>query len=134
MTKRTESERSAELAVGWIEAWKKFDMDWLRGHLAPEFTHISPFGRFDDRESYLAAVEPMARKSVMELAIVDTISSGDQAVIRFENRTANGAVESCDWVRVEGDTIQQITSFYDSAKIRELLSDKEQESLNGGGY
>jgi len=134
MTKRTESDRSAELAVGWIEAWKKFDMDWLRRHLAPDFVHVSPFGRFDDRESYLAAVEPMARKSVMELAIVDTIASGDQAVIRFENRTANGAVESCDWVQVEGDTIKRITSFYDSAKIRELLSNEEQDSLDGGGY
>ena len=132
MNESSAKQRAAELAVGWIEAWQRFDMDWLRAKLAPDFVHVSPFGRFDDRESYLAAVEPMARKSVMELVIVDTVASGDQAVIRFENRTANGAVESCDWVEVEGDTIKRITSFYDSAKIRRLLSDEEQESLDGG--
>ena len=39
-------ERSGELAAGWIEAWKRFDMEWLRTRLAPEFVHISPFGRW----------------------------------------------------------------------------------------
>jgi hypothetical protein len=125
------AERSAELAVGWIEAWKRFDMDWLRTRLAPDFVHVSPFGRFDGRETYLAAVEPMARKSVMELTVKETIASGDVAAIRFENRTPAGVVESCDWVRVEGDSIQEIRSFYDSAKVRDVLSAAEQQSLDG---
>lgn len=124
-------ERSGELARGWIEAWRRFDMEWLREHLAPDFVHVSPFGRFDDRESYLAAVEPMARKSVTELTIHDVVASGDRAVVRFENRTREGAVESCDWVRVEGDTIREIRSFYDTAKVREVLTEVEQESLDG---
>ena len=125
------TQRSAELAEGWIEAWRRFDMEWLRTHLAPDFVHVSPFGRFDDRETYLAAVEPMARKSVMELTIKETIASGDVAAVRFENRTPNGVVESCDWVCVEGDTIQEIRSFYDSARIRGVLSAAEQQSLDG---
>jgi hypothetical protein len=29
------NERSAELALGWIEAWQRFDMESLRSHLAP---------------------------------------------------------------------------------------------------
>jgi len=124
-------ERSAELAVGWIEAWKTFDMEWLRTRLAPDFVHISPFGRFDDRETYLAAIEPMARKTVTELSIKETIASGDVAAVRFENRTAKGVVESCDWVRIGGDRIKEIRSFYDSAKIREVLSAAQQESLDG---
>lgn len=129
----TASERSAELAVGWIESWIKMDMDWLRQHLAPDFVHVSPFGKFEDRESYLAAVEPMARKSVVELTIKDVIASGDQAVIRFENRTPKGVVETCDWLRVENDLIKEIRSFYDSAKIREVFSPEEQKSL-GSSY
>jgi len=124
-------ERSAELAVGWIEAWIRMDMAWLRQHLAPDFVHTSPFGRFEDRETYLAAVEPMARKSVVELRVKDVIASGDQAAVWFENRTASGVVESCDWVRIENDRIQEIRSFYDSVKIREVLSPDEQESLDG---
>ncbi len=106
-------------------------MEWLRKTLAPDFVHVSPFGRFDDRETYLAAVEPLARKSVTELAIKETIASGDVAAVRFENRTPKGVVESVDWVRVEGDSIKEIRSFYDSARIREVLSADEQESLDG---
>lgn len=123
-------ERSAELATGWIEAWQRMDMDWLRRHLAPDFVHVSPFGRFDDRDTYLAAIEPLARKSVSELKILDVIASGDRAVIRFENRTPAGAVDTCDWVRVRGDLIREIRSFYDTARVRAVLSPEEQESLD----
>ena len=125
------TENAETLAVGWIEAWIRMDLDWLRRHLAPDFVHVSPFGRFDDRESYLAAVEPMARKSVAELRILDVVGRGDKAVIRFENVTPKGGVETCDWVRVDGDVIREIRSFYDSARIREVLSPDEQETLDG---
>ena len=128
------SERSAELARLWIEAWVRMDMAWLRRSLAPDFVHVSPFGRLEGRDSYLATVEPMARKSVMELVIRDVIASGDQAAVWFENRTPAGVVESCDWVRVEDDLIREIRSFYDSSPIREVLSPDEQDRLDGRGY
>ncbi len=128
----TTSERSAELARGWIEAWIRMDMEWLRERLAPDFVHTSPFGRLEGRDPYLQTVEPMARKSVQELVIRDLIASGNQAAIWFENRTPKGVVDSCDWVRIENDRIQEIRSFYDSAAVREVLSPSEQESL--GSY
>jgi len=127
----TTNERSAELAVGWIEAWVRMDIDWLRRWLAPDFVHMSRFGRFDDRETYLATVEPVARKSVVELRVVDVIASGDRAAVRFENRTPRGVVETCDWIRVEDDRIKEIRSFYDSAVVREVLSPEDQERLDG---
>lgn len=125
----TEKERSADLAVLWIEAWIKMDMDWLRRHLAPDFVHVSPFGRLEGREHYLETVEPMARKSVMRLEIRNVVGRGNQAAVRFENHTPNGIVESCDWVRIDGDQIKEIRSFYDSALIRQALSSEDQESL-----
>jgi hypothetical protein len=73
----------------------------------------------------------MARKSVAELVVKDVIASGNQAAIRFDNRTPKGVVESCDWVRVEDSVIKEIRSFYDSATIREVLSPAEQDSLDG---
>ena len=127
----TTSERSGELARGWIEAWIRLDMDWLREWLAPDFVHLSPFGRLEGRDSYLETVEPMARKSVMELEVMDVVASGNQAVVWFENRTPNGAIPTCDWVRVENDRIREIRSFYDSVKVREVLSADEQDSLEG---
>jgi hypothetical protein len=59
------------------------------------------------------------------------IASGDRAAVWFENRTAAGVVDSCDWVRIEGDAIAEIQSFYDSAAVREVLSPYEQERLEG---
>ena len=115
------------LARGWIEAWKTFDMAWLRRALAPDFVHVSPLGRVEGRDTYLELVEPMARKSVSELEVLETVVSGDRAVVRFENRTPRGVVESCDWVRVEGDTIREIRSFYDPTRIREILPPDDQE-------
>ncbi|MEM7480331.1 MAG: nuclear transport factor 2 family protein [Acidobacteriota bacterium] len=122
---------AAELAVGWIEAWIRMDLDWLREKLAPDFVHTSPFGRFEGREPYLAAIEPMARKSVMALTIKDVIADGDRAAIRFENETPKGVVDTCDWVRVADGAIQEIRSFYDTAAVREVLSPHEQQSLDG---
>jgi ketosteroid isomerase-like protein len=127
----TATERSAELAVSWIEAWIRMDMEWLRQWLAPDFVHVSPFGRLEGRDSYLATVEPMARKSVMELKVKDVVASGDQAAVWFENRTPKGVVQSCDWVRVDNNMIKEIMSFYDSVKIREILSPADQHSLDG---
>jgi ketosteroid isomerase-like protein len=129
----TTGERSAELAVHWIQAWVEMDLEWLRHRLAPDFVHVSPFGRLEGREHYLATVEPMARKSVMDLAVKDVIASGNRAAVWFENRTPNGVVETCDWVWVEDDLIREIRSFYDSTLIREVLSASDQESLDGSG-
>ncbi len=49
-------ERSAELAVGWIEAWIRMDLEWLKERLAPDFVHTSPFGRLEGRDFYLEKV------------------------------------------------------------------------------
>jgi ketosteroid isomerase-like protein len=127
----TGTERGAALARGWIEAWGRLDMEWLRRSLAPDFVHTSPFGRLEGREPYLATVEPMARKSVVELRIVDVLGGEAQAAVRFENRTAEGTVESCDWLRIEDGRIREVRSFYDPAAIRKLLSAEEQDRLDG---
>ena len=123
---------AGKLAVAWIEAWQRMDIDWLRETLADDFVHQSPFGRFEGRDGYLEAVEPMARKSVMKLQVLDVVAEGDRAVVRFENHTPQGIVETCDWVRVEAGRIVEIRSFYDTARVREVLSPDEQQSLDGG--
>lgn len=107
------------------------DIAWLRNHLAADFVHESPFGRLEGRDDYLKTVEPMARKSVMRLAICDVVAAGDRAAVWFENETPNGVVPTCDWVRVEGDLISEIRSFYDTAPVRESLSTAEQGELSG---
>lgn len=124
-------EQIRALARGWIEAWIRMDMDWLREHLAPDFVHTSPFGRLEGRDAYLATVEPLARKSVQELVIVDVVAEERQAAIWFLNRTPGGDIPSCDWVRIEAGRITEIQSFYDSGNVRGVLSSEEQERLGG---
>lgn len=124
--------RAGELARGWIDAWTRNDLEWLRERLAPDFVHTSPFGRLEGRDHYLATVAPMAAKSVQDLRIVDVIAEGDRAAIWFENVTPRGEIPSCDWLRIEGRQIREIRSFYDSGKVREVLSPEEQEGLGGG--
>jgi len=128
----TSKDRTAELARLWIESWARMDLSWLREHLAPDFVHVSPFGRLEGRDHYLATVEPMARKSVRELTVREVIARGDRAAIWFENKTPRGGVESCDWVRVEDDRIREVRSFYDTAAIRDVLSPAEQSGLDDG--
>lgn len=127
------NEQSAELAVGWIEAWTRMDIAWLKEHLTADFVHTSPFGRLAGRDHYLATVEPLARKSVQKLEIRRVIAGGDQAAVWFENRTASGAVPSCDWLSIADGKIRKIQSFYDSGKVREVLSTDEQRNL-GDSY
>jgi ketosteroid isomerase-like protein len=122
---------SAALARGWIEAWIAMDIEWLRNALAPDFVHTSPFGRLEGRDAYLEAVVPLARKSVQRLEIVHVVATGDQAAIWFENETRAGVVPSCDWVRVEDGLIKEIRSFYDTAAVRDVLTDAEQDTLDG---
>lgn len=124
-------ESAAKLAMGWIEAWIRMDMEWLKERLASDFVHTSPFGRLEGRDSYLETVEPMARKSVQQLEIRDVVATANQAAVWFENRTPAGVIPSCDWVKVEDGLIKEIQSFYDSAKVREVLSPDEQVNLGG---
>ena len=122
---------STEMADGWIEAWRRMDMGWLRQHLAADFTHESPFGKLEGRDDYLAAVEPMARKSVAELTRLETVGAGERAVVRYENKTPNGVIEGCDWIVIEGEQIKTIRSYYDPTKLREVFSASDRDQLSG---
>jgi ketosteroid isomerase-like protein len=127
---RMTDQASAALARGWIEAWIRMDIDWLRRRLTPDFVHVSPFGRLEGREAYLDVVEPLARKSVQELRVKGVIGRSDQAAVHFENRTPEGVVDSCDWLFVEDGRIKKVRSFYDTSRIRKVLSESEQNMLD----
>lgn len=73
----------------------------------------------------------MVRKSVQRLKIEEVVATNDQAAIWFENLTPQGAIPSCDWVRVEDGKSKEIQSFYDSMKVRQVLSPNEQSNLGG---
>ena len=123
------STHTAELARGWITAWIRMDLDWLRANLAEDFTHTSPFGRLSGRDAYLDTVAPIASSHAHELVITDVVADGDRAVVRFDNRTPRGTVPTCDWVVAVDERIASVHSFYDSTLLREVLSANELRTL-----
>ena len=68
---------------------------------------------------YLDWVKPMAAENVSTLAILATLGSDDEAVIRYDMDTPQGRVPACDWVRIEGDEIVEIQSYYDATRLRQ---------------
>lgn len=121
---------SSELARGWITAWAEKDYQWLRHHLADNFSHSSPFGSLSGCDHYLSVVIPMSEKSVQQLTVKHVVADGPMATVWFENQTPAGPIPSCDWITTENGKIAAVQSFYDTAKVREVLSDAEQSRLD----
>jgi SnoaL-like domain len=108
---------SAEaLARVWIDRWNEGAPESIP--LAEDFTHTSPFGRVQGRETYLEWVKPLAAKNVTRLNVLRTLSNGNHATIHFEMQTPKGPVAVCDWVVVDDGQITAIHSFYDATLLR----------------
>ena len=112
-----------DLARLWLKAWNTGDLDLLP--LAPDFVHTSPFGRFEGAEEYLRVVEPMSRKSVVDIRVRDVLEGEDRAVITYWLETSAGVVEACDWIFVEGDRIREVNAYYDPTVNRAALEKDE---------
>jgi len=108
-----EAERLARL---WISYWELGNPQALP--LAQSFVHISPFGRLEGRDHYLATVIPMSERNVTKLAIKRVLARGNEAVIWFDMHTPVGTIPVCDWVTVENGEIVKIHSFYDATTLR----------------
>ncbi len=104
------------LARVWIERWNERAPDLIP--LAENFTHTSPFGRVEGRQTYLDWVKPLAERNVTQLRILRTLSSSNEAVIHFEMETPKGPIQVCDWVVVRDGQITEIHSFYDATALR----------------
>ena len=104
------------LAKVWIERWSEGAPDLIP--LAENFTHTSPFGHVEGRQTYLDWVKPMAARNVTELRIRRTLSSSNEATIHFEMQTPKGPIQVCDWIVVEDGQTTEIHSFYDATTLR----------------
>lgn len=62
-------EPSSNLAVGLIETWIKMDMKWLRHRRAADSVHVSPCGRFEERESCRAHAQLEGGHTIGQLVL-----------------------------------------------------------------
>jgi predicted SnoaL-like aldol condensation-catalyzing enzyme len=107
---------AAELARIWIEAWSAGAPEGIP--LTEDFTHTSPFGRIEGRETYLEFMQPMTGEGAVPLTIVRVIREGDEAVVHYEMHLGSGPVHACDWIRAADGGIAEIHSFYDATDMR----------------
>ena len=87
------SRSPAELATLWLDAWNRGEPDRLP--LADDFVHTRPFGRFEGAAEYLRVVEPMSRRSVESITILDVVEGPGRAAIRYEVATPAGPGDCC---------------------------------------
>jgi ketosteroid isomerase-like protein len=96
----------------WILVWNDGDPATLP--LAPDFQHTSPYGHIEGRERYLDWVLPLATKNVAKLTIEDVLVSGNQSVVRYQNRLASGeTMRACDWLTFSNGELTQVRSYYE---------------------
>lgn len=106
---------AARLAGVWIDSWSRGDPGPIP--FADDFIHISPFGRIEGREAYLAFMEPMIG-TPMALSVVRSLSNESEAVIHYTMQTPDGDLDACDWVKVEDGRLTEVHAFYDATTLR----------------
>ncbi len=112
----TASQGAAALAREWIEAWIAGTPHKLP--LAESFTHSSPFGTIEGRDTYFEWMKPMLERGSPPMKIVKVLGGEDEAVVWYDLTLPSGEVPCCDWVHVRDGKIAAITSFYDATNMR----------------
>ena len=98
---------SRKVAENWLHAFQQKDISLVA--LAEGFTHSSPFGVVEGRDTYLNMVRANeAAFFDVELEVQDIITEGDKIAIRY---LLNGN-PACDCIYIEGDQIAHIHSYY----------------------
>lgn len=98
---------SRKVAETWLQAFQEKDISVV--NLAEGFSHASPFGVVEGRDTYLDMVRGNeAAFFDVELEVQDIIAEGEKVAIRY---LINGN-EACDVVYVEGEQIAKIFSYY----------------------
>ena len=90
----------------YFQAFRDRDRATLERLLTPDFLHLSPFGRFDDRDRMLDEVWPSVGQHWAE----DIEVYGDSPAYMVRYRHSTGSLMA-EYVRFEGDRIAEIEVF-----------------------
>lgn len=111
----------AEIAVAFIEAFGRGDMDGVAARLAEDVVFTSPQVRLAGAGAVLAAVGEFAR-AVDGVDIVAVVGDGEQAMIMYDMRTVPfGTLRAVDRLVVSGGRITSDTLVFDTYEVRRAV-------------
>jgi ketosteroid isomerase-like protein len=95
-----------EAIHAYFRAFKERDRAALEGLLTPDFLHLSPFGRFVDRDRMLDEIWPSVGQHWAE--DIEVHGDGPAYMVRYRHSTGSLMAE---YVRFEDDRIAEIEVY-----------------------
>lgn len=100
-----------DLVATWFDKWEKGD--FLNLPVSQNFTHSSPYGTIDGKESYVNLVDANKDKFLgHHFEIHNEIYSGNQACVRYTATQGDFRLEVSEWYFVKNGLIEEIRSYY----------------------
>lgn len=107
-----------EVAVSFVEAFGRGDMDILAGCLADDIVFESPRVRLTGSEPVLAAMSEFAQV-VQGVDIVAALGDQEKAVVVYDMKTAPfGTIRAVDYLVIHDRKILSDTLVFDTYELR----------------
>ena len=120
-----------KLALAYLDALAKKDMDRVASIVAPDVRFTGPASTTNGARDLLAAFRRISAVHVRS-DIKRVFSDGDDVCVIYDFVTDTaGALPVVEWMRFEGDRIRSIDIFYDQVpwlKLREEIARKSQQA------
>lgn len=92
----------------YYRCFKDRDRETLEKILTPDFLHISPFGRHDDRDRMLDAIWPSVGKT--HAVDIEIFGDGPEFMVRYTH-SSEERPRLAEYVRFKGDEIAEIEVY-----------------------
>lgn len=110
---------SQSLVREWFDKWESGKYRELP--VSPSFTHTSPFGKIEGKESYFKLVDQNRDKFLGQtFEILDGIYESDRACVRYIAKQGEYfSLEVSEWYYFKDNLIQDIVAYYHIGEVRE---------------
>ena len=115
-----------ELVTDWFDKWETGAFRDLP--ITEDFSHTSPFGTIEGRDTYLDLVKENQDKFLgYVFEIHDAIYEADKACVRYTARQGGDFhLDVSEWYYLKDGLIQQIIAYYHIGEVRQERKLKEQ--------
>ncbi|WP_338733277.1 nuclear transport factor 2 family protein [Mangrovimonas cancribranchiae] len=102
----------------WFACWECGDLNNLP--ISKKFTHSSPFGTIESKQSYLELVNNNKDKFLnYKFTIHDTIYNKNKACVRYTATQEDFELDVSEWYYVKNNYIEKIIAYYHIGDIKE---------------
>ena len=114
-----------ETILDYYRCFKDRDRDRLVEILVENFKHVSPYGRYEERDSMLDAIWPHVGKT--RGSEFQVFGTGPEYMVRYRHEGKTSALLS-EWIRFEGERIAQIEVYLGRGAVPEMSDGPGAES------